>query len=111
MSHHSHLTPLFSDHSSSAFLEGSLLPSPTPMSSRDLLLLFTPSVAPSIHRLNLLSSFLHSPPLVPSIVLLSSVSASVAQNIRLYSQSPSDALLLRALAQFLIHTASLLTQR
>src|SRR6218665_3523546 len=57
-------TPLPSVHSSSVVLEGSFIPSSTPMSSRDLLLLFTPS----IHRLNLLSSFLHSPPLVPSIV-------------------------------------------
>ena len=33
--------------------------------------LITRSVAPSIHRLDLLSSVLHSPPLVSSIVLLS----------------------------------------
>src|SRR6218665_1767876 len=111
MSHHSPSTHIITFHSSAVFLEWSLFPSSTPMSSRDLLLLFTLSVAPSIHRLNLLSSVLRSPPLVPSIVLLSSGSASVAQSIRLHGQRPSDALLLRSLTQFLFHTASLLTHR
>src|SRR6218665_1308014 len=103
-------TPLFSVNSSSVFLEGSLLPSSTPMSSHDLLL-FSLSLVPSIHRLYLLSSFLPPPPLVPSIVLLSLVSASVAQSIRFHGQRPSDAPRLRSLTQFLLHTASLLTHR
>src|SRR6218665_2471302 len=66
MSHHSPPQPLslafIPPLSSSRVLS---FHSPTPMSSRDLLLLFTPSVVPSIHRLNLLSSFftlLHSFP-------------------------------------------------
>src|SRR6218665_3775567 len=98
-------TPLFNIDSSSVFLGGSLLPSSTPMSSHDLLL-FALSVVPSIHRLYLLSSFLHPPPLVPSIVLLSFVSASVAQSIRFHGERPSDAPLLRSLNQLLLHPAS-----